>query len=45
MEIPASHSCPLSIEIVEVNPVIDKHNQLADLAVGLACSAFGKIIR
>ena len=34
----------LSFEIVEVNPVIDEHNRTADLAVELACSAFGKKI-
>jgi len=32
------------MEIVEVNPVIDEHNRTADLAVELACSAFGKKI-
>ena len=34
----------LSFEIVEVNPVVDEHNRTADLAVELACSAFGKKI-
>src|ERR1700724_373110 len=34
----------LAMEIVEVNPVIDEHNRTADLAVELACSAFGKKI-
>ena len=34
----------VSFEIVEVNPVIDEHNRTADLAVELACSAFGKKI-
>jgi len=33
-----------SFEMVEVNPVIDEHNRTADLAVELACSAFGKKI-
>jgi arginase len=27
-----------------VNPVIDEHNRTAELAVELACSAFGKKI-
>jgi len=44
MEIIADHGRLLSMEIVEVNPVIDEHNRTADLAVQLACSAFGKKI-
>jgi arginase len=44
MEIIADHGRMLSFEIVEVNPVIDEHNQTADLAVELAISAFGKKI-
>ena len=38
MEIIADHARMLSFEIVEVNPVIDEHNQTADLAVELALS-------
>jgi arginase len=44
MEILADDCRLLSFEIVEVNPVIDEHNRTADLAVELACSAFGKKI-
>jgi arginase len=44
MEILADRGHLLSLEIVEVNPVIDEHNRTADLAVELACSAFGKKI-
>ncbi len=44
MEILADHGRLLSFEIVEVNPVIDEHNRTANLAVELACSAFGKKI-
>jgi arginase len=44
MEIIADHGGMLSFEIVEVNPVIDEHNRTAELAVELACSAFGKKI-
>ena len=44
MEIIADHGGMLSFELVEVNPVIDEHNRTADLAVELACSAFGKKI-
>jgi arginase len=44
MEILADDGHLLSFEIVEVNPVIDEHNRTADLAVELACSAFGKKI-
>jgi arginase len=44
MEILADDGRTLSFEIVEVNPVIDEHNRTAELAVELACSAFGKKI-
>jgi arginase len=44
MEIIADHGRMLSFEIVEVNPVIDEHNQTAELAVELASSVFGKKI-
>lgn len=44
MEIIADHGRMLSMEVVEVNPVIDEHNRTADLAVELALSAFGKKI-
>jgi arginase len=44
MEIIADHGGLLSFEIVEVNPIIDERNRTADLAVELACSAFGKKI-
>jgi arginase len=44
MEIIADGGRMLSFEIVEVNPVIDEHNRTAELAVELACSAFGKKI-
>jgi arginase len=44
MEILADHGRLIGFELVEVNPVIDEHNRTADLAVELACSAFGKKI-
>jgi len=44
MEIIADDGRMVSFEVVEVNPVIDEHNRTADLAVELACSAFGKKI-
>ena len=44
MEVIADHGRMLSLEVVEVNPVIDEHNRTADLAVELALSAFGKKI-
>jgi arginase len=31
----------LSMDIVEINPVLDSHNRTAELAVGLVLSAFG----
>jgi len=34
----------LSLELVEVNPVIDVHNRTANLGVELALSALGKKI-
>ena len=45
MKILAGHSCQLSTEIVEINPVNDEHNRTADLAMERACLAFGKIIQ
>jgi arginase len=33
-----------SIEMVEINPILDHRNQTATLAVGLICSALGKSI-
>jgi len=44
MEIIADHGRMLSMEVVEVNPVIDEHNRTAHLAVELVSSAFGKKI-
>ncbi|HEX4156346.1 MAG TPA: arginase [Acidobacteriaceae bacterium] len=44
MEILADHGGMLSFELVEVNPILDKRNRTAELAVQLLCSAFGKKI-
>ncbi|MBV8284874.1 MAG: arginase family protein, partial [Candidatus Eremiobacteraeota bacterium] len=33
-----------SIEMVEINPILDHRNQTAALAVGLICSGLGKSI-
>jgi arginase len=33
-----------SLELVEVNPILDEHNRTAELAVELAASALGKRI-
>ena len=44
MEIIADHARMTSMDIVEVNPVIDEYNRTAELAVELASSAFGKKI-
>jgi arginase len=30
-----------SMDIVEINPVLDSHNRTAELAVGLVLSGFG----
>lgn len=37
-------SNPRSLELVEVNPILDQHNQTAELAVELIASALGKRI-
>jgi arginase len=34
----------VSLEVVEVNPVIDEVNRTADLAVEMLCSGLGKRI-
>ncbi len=44
MEMIADSGRMLSLEVVEVNPVIDEHNRTAILAMELVMSAFGKKI-
>jgi arginase len=44
MEIIADSGRMLSLEVVEVNPILDAHNRTAALAVGLITSALGKKI-
>jgi len=44
MELICDSGRMLSLEVVEVNPVIDEANRTADLAVGLILSALGKKI-
>ena len=44
MEMIADSEGMASLEVVEINPVIDEHNRTAELAVELALSAFGKKI-
>jgi arginase len=44
MEIVCDSGRMLSMEVVEVNPVIDEVNRTADLAVELILSAMGKKI-
>jgi arginase len=44
MEMIADCTCLLSMDVVEVNPILDIHNQTAELAVGLIGSAFGQRI-
>ncbi|HKO20536.1 MAG TPA: arginase [Acidobacteriaceae bacterium] len=44
MEIVADHGGMRSLELVEVNPILDERNRTAALAVQLICSAFGKKI-
>lgn len=44
MEIIADCGCCRSLDIVEVNPILDQHNRTALLATDLAASLFGKRI-
>lgn len=44
MEIIADSGRCCALDIVEINPVLDRHNQTARLAVDLAASLFGKRI-
>lgn len=44
MELMADSGQLLSMDMVEVNPILDFQNKTAELAVGLICSAFGKRI-
>jgi arginase len=44
MELVANSRQLVSLELVEVNPILDHGNQTAQLAVELACSALGKTI-
>ncbi len=44
MELVAEAGIMTSMEVAEVNPILDTRNQTAELAVGLITSAFGKRI-
>jgi len=44
MELLADSGLISSMDVVEVNPILDNHNKTAKLAVGLICSAFGEQI-
>jgi arginase len=44
MEIVADSGRLTSLDVVEVNPVLDAQNRTAELAVGLVLSAFGQQI-
>ncbi len=44
MEMVAECKCLLSMDVVEVNPILDVQNKTAELAVGLISSAFGQRI-
>jgi arginase len=44
MEIVADSGRLTSLDVVEVNPVLDAQNRTAELAVGLVLSAFGQRI-
>lgn len=42
MELVADCGCMNSLEILEVNPILDRQNKTAELATDLICSALGK---
>ena len=44
LELVAEANTLLSMDVTEVNPILDVRNKTAELAVGLVCSAFGKKI-
>lgn len=44
MEMIAECQCLLSMDVVEVNPILDIQNKTAELAVGIIASAFGQRI-
>ncbi|MFB6090480.1 MAG: arginase [Halobellus sp.] len=44
LEAVADCGCLRSLELVEVNPILDEHNETAELAAELAASALGKQI-
>jgi arginase len=44
MEMIADTEAMVSLEVVEINPVIDEHNMTALLGVELVCSGLGKKI-
>jgi arginase len=44
MEMIADSECMVSLEVVEINPVIDEHNKTAMLGVELVLSGLGKKI-
>jgi arginase len=44
MEMIADSKAMVSLEVVEINPVIDLHNKTALLAVEMVCSGLGKKI-
>jgi arginase len=44
MEILADSGLVRSLDIVEINPILDERNRTAELAVGLAASLFGQRI-
>jgi arginase len=44
MELVADSRKMLSMEVVELNPVLDTRNRTAEFAVGLVLSAFGRQI-
>lgn len=44
MELVAESGLLISMDVAEVNPILDIQNKTAELAVGLICSAFGKRI-
>jgi arginase len=44
MELLAESGCMVALDVVEVNPILDRENGTAELAAALALSALGKRI-
>ena len=44
MELVSDSGAMLGMDVVEINPILDRHNRTAELLVNLTASAFGRRI-